>query len=235
MIEKPEIFKKVYAIDGEITQPNMGMKPDDLKRVIETTQIVFHIAASLKNEAPLRYNVIFNVVGTKNVLDLAKQMKNLIHFQHVSTTMCIVEPKVVEEKYYEHPHNPDDLIRMSEWMSDEAMSAMQKELLGDRFSNTYMYTKRLAETLVQREYPNMPVCIVRPSLVMPSRLEPFPGWVDSMNGLTGIFVAGGRGVLRSLLIDLDGSAEIIPVDTAINGMIMVCKKLSMTEIGRAHV
>jgi alcohol-forming fatty acyl-CoA reductase len=50
-----------------------------------------------------------------------------------------------------------------------------------------------------------------------------------MNGIAGIFVAGGRGVLRSLLADTDASSEFIPVDTAICAMIMACKKLSTCE------
>lgn len=30
--------------------------------------------------------------------------------------------------------------------------------------NTYTYSKRLAETLVTNEYPNLPCCIARPSI-----------------------------------------------------------------------
>lgn len=34
----------------------------------------------------------------------------------------------------------------------------------DPHPNTYTYTKRLAETLVAREYPNLPCVIARPSI-----------------------------------------------------------------------
>jgi fatty acyl-CoA reductase len=183
------------------------------------------MAASLKMEAPLRPNVLANLVGTKHVLELAKQMRNLVRMVHLSTAFCNVEPKVVYEKIYPHQHNPDDLIRMSETMTDAEMEAIQKEFLGV-FPDTYVYTKRLAEILVEREYENLPVCIVRPTVILPTYREPFPGWVDNLNGVTGIFYAGGRGVLRSMLADPDSPFEYLPVDMAINAIIMIPKLIS---------
>lgn len=228
LVEKPETFVKINPVYGELTKPDFGLSPEDLKKVVETSDIFIHNAASLKNEAPLRYNVINNLVGTKYALELAKKMKNLLHFQHVSTAFCNIEPEKVIEKVYGYHHDPEDLIRMSEWMSDDAMKAVQKDLMGD-FPNTYLYTKRLAEILVEKYYPSLPVCIVRPTAVMPSFSEPFPGWVDSLNGIVGIFVAGSRGVLRSVLADRSARGEFIPVDTAINGMIMAAKEMSTVE------
>lgn len=55
------------------------------------------------------------------------------------------------------------------------------------------------------------------------------GWVDSLNGASGIIVAAGRGVLRCLLLDISTNFEAIPVDVAINGMIMVAKDASVLE------
>lgn len=55
--------------------------------------------------------------------------------------------------------------------------------------------------------------------MIPSLREPAPGWVDSLNGPIGVLVAAGKGVLRSMLVEPDNHAEVIPVDIAINGMI----------------
>lgn len=90
----------------------------------------------------------------------------------------------------------------------------------------YSYTKRLAEILVRDEYKNIPSCIVRPSVVTPAIWEPFPGWVDSLNGPIGIMYAAGKGVLRSMIVDPAGMFEMIPVDTAIAGLIVIAKELS---------
>lgn len=92
--------------------------------------------------------------------------------------------------------------------------------------NTYTFTKRLAEGLVIEEFPNMPVCIARPSIVCPAYEEPLPGWVDSLNGPVGILVAAGKGVLRSMYAKKEYTAEMVPVDFAINGLLAIAKTVA---------
>ena len=136
MDEKPEVLKKIFPVFGEITKPNFDLSPENLKRVTETTQIVFHLAASLKLEATLKTNVIMNLIGTRNTLDLVKQMSNLIYMVHLSTAFCNVEPEIADEKVYDFHHRPEDLINCAEWMSEDAMATFQKEILGVH-PNTY--------------------------------------------------------------------------------------------------
>ncbi len=52
--------------------------------------------------------------------------------------------------------------------------------------NTYTYTKALAEQLLEKRCGSVPLVIVRPSIVTAAMKEPIPGWVDNMNGSTGI-------------------------------------------------
>ena len=83
----------------------------------------------------------------------------------------------------------------------------------------------MAEQLVQDEGAGLPICIVRPSIVVstwkvrvvyyqlymyyPSKMwfsseinvqEPVPGWVDNLNGPTGLFLIAGIGVMRTAVI-----------------------------------
>lgn len=206
------------------------MVDEDLRYVIENTNIIFHLAASLKLENTLKPNLIINLTGTKNVVDVAKMMKNLILMMHTSTAFCNIEHEVVEEKVYDFQHRPLNFIRAAEWLSEEALAIAQKDILGVH-PNTYTFTKRLAEILIRDEYKenNFPACIVRPSIVTPSYWEPVPGWVDSLNGPPGIVIAAGKGVLRTMLINPDATFEAIPVDMAVNGMLMFAKKLGTTK------
>lgn len=181
--EKPEVLKKIYPVWGEISQPKLGLSEEHFTHVIENSEIVFHFAASLKLEATLRHNVLMNLTGTQEVINLAKLMKNLVQVVHLSTAFCCEDVKILHEKVYDHPHKPLDLIKCAEWLSDDAMAAMQSSVLGSQ-PNTYTYTKRLSELLVRDEYDaeKFPICIVRPSIVSPAFQEPLPGWVDSLNG-----------------------------------------------------
>ena len=58
------------------------------------------------------------------------------------------------------------------------------KIIQDR-PNTYTFTKALAEQLIFEENGNLPIAIVRPSIVVASHQEPVRGWVDNLNGPTG--------------------------------------------------
>ena len=51
--------------------------------------------------------------------------------------------------------------------------------------NTYTYTKALAEQILEIERGDIPLAIVRPSIVTAAEKEPQPGWIDNLNGPTG--------------------------------------------------
>lgn len=228
MNEKPEVMKKLYPVFGDTSKPSLNLNQDHFNRVVQQTHIVFHLAAFTKMNASLKVGVQMNLIGTKNVLDVAKLMPKLIQFIHTSTTFCCADEKVLYEKVYDHPHNPNDLMDCAEWMSEDLMSKLETSLLGFQ-PNTYVYVKRLAEILVRNEFANLPVCIVRPSLVFPALHEPLPGWIDDYNGIAGIMKAIGRGVLRSMRVDLTSILEACPVDICVNSIIIIAKSQSLTS------
>lgn len=53
----------------------------------------------------------------------------------------------------------------------------------------------------------------------PASREPYPGWVDSLNGPIGIFVAGASGVLRITYASPTNTPDLVPVDFACNSFI----------------
>lgn len=52
-------------------------------------------------------------------------------------------------------------------------------------------------------------------------MEPIPGWVDNLNGPVGIIIAAGKGLLRSMMVKEEYTAEVVPVDVAINTIILI--------------
>lgn len=218
--EKPDMFKKLVPVLGDIISLDLGLSNEHMKKVIQDTEIVFHLAATLKLEATLKPSVEMNLIGTKHVIDMAKRMPNLVSIIHLSTAFCNSEHEIMQEKVYECPDDPLDLIRCAEWMDDETMANMGDTLIKPH-PNTYTYTKRLAEIYVRSRFPDLPICIVRPSIVTPAYKDPLPGWVDSLNGPVGILVGASKGVIRVMLADGNCSGEIIPVDLAINALVTI--------------
>lgn len=55
--------------------------------------------------------------------------------------------------------------------------------------------------------------------VTASTREPYPGWIEGLNGPTGLMVGAARGIVRSMHCNPDYPADIIPVDITINTII----------------
>lgn len=62
--------------------------------------------------------------GTRRVLDLAKEMKHLQLFLHLSTTFCHVDKEKLDEVIYDSPHDPDDIIRFVQWMDESTVNSI---------------------------------------------------------------------------------------------------------------
>lgn len=146
-----------------IAKPALGLSGETITRVCEETTIVFHCAATLRLEANLKDAIDMNTAGTKRVLEVCKKMPNIQAVVHMSTAFCYCDQEVLLEKVYDCPHHPEDLMRCAEWMDVKMLNDITAKLLHPH-PNTYTYSKRLAEILVQKEYPRLPVCIARPSI-----------------------------------------------------------------------
>ncbi|XP_013113513.1 putative fatty acyl-CoA reductase CG5065 [Stomoxys calcitrans] len=218
--EKPEMLKKVTLLEGDIAHEFLGLSKQKLEYVAEHTNIVYHVAASLKMQGPLSESIDMNLAGTRRALDLARKMKHLESFVYVSTAFCNCDQNIVEEQVYDFPHKPEDLMRLAEWLDEKTLNSIKDDLIHPQ-PNNYIYTKRLAELYVRDQYEQMPVAIARPSIVTSIYKDPIPGWIDNYNGVVGIMIASGKGVLRSLMCDKNAEIEVVPVDAVITGLIVI--------------
>lgn len=68
---------------------------------------------------------------------------------------------------------------------------------------------------------HIPIIIVRPSIVTAIWRDPIPGWIDNVNGATGLIALGAKGLLRSMCGDLKRvRADLVPVDVVANTLIV---------------
>lgn len=70
---------------------------------------------------------------------------------------------------------------------DKTLIDLLEERILKIHPNTYTFTKNLAEQIVSSNGDCLPVAIVRPSVIGASLMEPCPGWVDNIYGVTGTF------------------------------------------------
>lgn len=219
-----ELFDKIIVVSGDIQQPNLGISERDFEILYNDKDlaIVFHCAATIKFDEPLHTSIKLNLIATKAMLDMSRKFHNLVCFCHVSTAYVNSDIKNnadIEEVLYPMKQKPREVIKMAESMDEDLMQIL-KPCLVDQRPNTYTYTKSLAEHLVyDDEYNDMPICIVRPSIVTAAWKEPIKGWVDNLNGPTGLILAIGKGLLRTMHVKGKVVADMIPVDVVVNTMI----------------
>lgn len=160
---QPDAMKKVIPLHGDVSTDGLGLSEEHLKRLADNVSVVFHFAATLKLEAKLKDAIEQNTSGTARVIAVARKIKNLRAFIHLSTAFCSADIDVFEEKVYPSPDNPYDVMEVAKWMNDDALEKATPAIIAPH-PNTYTYSKRLAETLVAKESENMRVTIVRPSI-----------------------------------------------------------------------
>lgn len=213
--EQPEFTRKIVPVNSDLTQPELGLSQEDQSTLTENIHIIFHCAATIRFNEPLKDAMQLNVLATQKMLALGRKMKRLEIFIHVSTAYANCDRELIEEVIYPPPVDYRKLIDTLEWMDDDLVAVMTPKLIRDR-PNTYTFTKALAEYLVQQEAGDLNIAIVRPSIVGASWKEPFPGWIDNFNGPSGIFIAAGKGILRTMRASNDAVADLVPVDVVIN-------------------
>lgn len=117
----------------------------------------------------------------------------------ISTCYAVSDKQgVIEERLIDSPTNWEMIYDQVSNMGKLDLEHYTKNLLGN-FPNTYTFSKRMAEhMLVSRNKKNIPLLVIRPSIVGASLEEPFPGWTDSITLAGGIYLVAGLGILREL-------------------------------------
>jgi fatty acyl-CoA reductase len=75
--KEPKFRHKMVAISGDCNMPGMGIKSSDRSLLMEDVTHVFHVAATVRFDENLRLAVGINIMGTHNILELAKEMPKL--------------------------------------------------------------------------------------------------------------------------------------------------------------
>ncbi|KAH9630870.1 hypothetical protein HF086_014611 [Spodoptera exigua] len=213
----PERLGKLYPITGDVSAPNLGVSPEQ-RELLGKVTAVFHSAATVRFTEPLHAATTLNVQGTASLLKLAEDMPKLKALVHVSTAYSNAPRSHIEERVYPPPYDPDSIVRCTKMLPPETVEVISDSLQGEH-PNPYTLTKALAESIVY-SHTNLPVCIVRPSIVTAALQEPYPGWIDNVYGVTGIIMEISRGTYRSGYCRERYVVDLVPVDMVVNSCIL---------------
>jgi alcohol-forming fatty acyl-CoA reductase len=200
--------KSVEVIDSDLALPRCGLADVDFQHITDTATHIIHAAGCVKFNSTLSEVLSSNTYGALSLVELARSCRRLHRIVTTSTA------------YVSHPGAPAlaQLVPLP-----LPVAVLYEELNTGRLSkedalaltghpNVYSLSKCLAEHLIFERRGNLPVTIVRPSIISAALRYPEPGWIDSRAAFAGLVLCFGNGILKVVNGRGDTKLDIIPVD-----------------------
>jgi fatty acyl-CoA reductase len=209
---EPGWRKFCKPIAGDMLHDDLGISPDDAASLHENVTHIIHCAASVRFDLPVAEAASINISGALRILDFAKRCTGLQRLVDVSTAYVTPHrgggPQVVEENLVPLPLDAEET-----YATILAGEADEKALLAKTgHPNTYTFTKCLAEVILTQRRGDVPLTLLRPSIVSACRNYPFPGWIDSHAAYAAFISLLGAGYLRVVRTDPNAVIDVVPCD-----------------------
>lgn len=143
----PNYMDRVRAVDGNTRELKVGLSDEIRNELIENVHIILHAAADVRFDNTLKELSLVNLRGTRELLNLAAECKHLHMFAYISTAFSHCERKMIEEKFYDVPIDPEEMIRIAEHFEknsdneDEDVLNVITESFVSPWPNTYSFSK----------------------------------------------------------------------------------------------
>lgn len=229
------VDQRVTVLAGDLTDDQFGLSPEDHQRLTSELEVIINSAAVVVFDERLDLSLELNTLGARRMLDFARSCPRLQAINHIST--CYVSGTRsgrVEELVEPLPFDPDEVARQlsdacaeikqrlagqPERIKSELVQLGLREARARGWHDTYTFTKALGEQLIARHRGELPVVILRPSIIESTFIEPEPGWIDGFRMADPLFIGYGKGYLQDFPGRLDSIADLIPCDYVVNAIL----------------
>ena len=112
-----------------------------------------------------------------------------------------------------------------DWVKHELVETGKARAQALGWPDAYAYTKALGERALTSRYgAELPITIVRPSIIESALAEPHPGWIRGFRMAEPIIVSYARGLLREFPGVPEGVIDVIPVDLVVAAIVAVAAR-----------
>ena len=217
---KELLFSKIVPISGDLESEGLGISQEDREMITNDCQIIFNIAASVDFNSRLDDAISINIDGALRMQQLAKEWKQIECFTHMSTWYVNSDKKgVIKEKIYDVDFDVEERINYLKSLNSEEIVKRTHEIIG-KYPNTYTFSKSMGERLLKKNRGDLPMFIIRPSIVGWSYREPVPGWVDSISAAGAMVFFTGLGIIGDWLVDPNKIVDHVPWDYVWNATLI---------------
>lgn len=112
----------------------------------------------------------------------------------------------------------------SRWVDDRMAEAGRSRAASLGFPDAYAYTKALGEMALTESAGDVPVSIVRPSIIESAIAEPSPGWIRGFRMAEPVIISYARGLLKEFPGVPEGTIDVIPVDYVVAAICAVAAR-----------
>ncbi|PHT37045.1 Fatty acyl-CoA reductase 2 [Capsicum baccatum] len=121
------------------------------------------------------------------------------------------------------------ILESKQAIEDNIVSQKMKELGLERankfgWQDTYVFTKAMGELMIDKMRSDVPVVIIRPSVIESTYREPFSGWMEGNRMMDPIILHYGKGQLTGFLVDPNGVLDVVPADMVVNATLAAIAK-----------
>ena len=115
------------------------------------------------------------------------------------------------------------------WVNDQMVEAGRSRATSLGWPDVYTYSKALGETALIELHGEIPISIVRPSIIESAWEQPAPGWIRGFRMAEPLIVSFAKGELNTFPGYPEGIIDVIPVDMVAAAIIAVAAKGPETE------
>src|SRR5690606_28262663 len=109
--------------------------------------------------------------------------------------------------------------RRQAWVKDRMVEAGRARAASLGWPDAYAYSKAFGERALLQQRGEIPVSIVRPSIIESAWAEPRPGWIRGFRMAEPIIISYARGLLKEFPGVPEGTIDVIPVDMVVAAVI----------------
>lgn len=249
------MLSKLVPVVGNVCDSNLGLEGDIADIISEEVDVIINSAANTAFDERYDVAIDINTRGPCHLMGLAKKCKNLKVFLQVSTAyvngqrqgrvmekaFCIGESLVDETTTTRSCIPTLDIVnelkiasKSMESIEDGEVAQKMKELGLERarrhgWQDTYVFTKAMGEMMIDSMRGEIPVVIIRPSVIESTCKDPFPGWMEGNRMMDPIVLCYGKGQLSGFLVDPNGVLDVVPADMVVNATLAAIAKHGMTQ------
>ncbi len=201
--ELSHLAKRIRLVEGDVSLERLGLSESEYQALADNTSHIIHGAAAARFDLEIEEARRTNVGGVENIIALAKASPSLARMDYIGTAYVAGKRNGIIRE--------DDLD------------------MGQEHRNTYEQSKCEAEKLVRSSMGELPVAILRPSIVI---CDSKTGRASSYNGFHRMMQMFHAGALKALPGYPESVLDLVPVDYVCDALFSISAQEK--SLGKCH-